>query len=33
VRGVGHLTLLVDRDVVHTVASALTERIVADAAP
>jgi triacylglycerol lipase len=30
VHGVGHLSLLVDRDVVHTVADALTERTTAD---
>jgi pimeloyl-ACP methyl ester carboxylesterase len=32
VHGVGHLSLLVDREVVHTVADALTERITADLA-
>ncbi|MGX7680965.1 esterase/lipase family protein [Jatrophihabitans sp. DSM 45814] len=32
IRGVGHLSLLVDRDVVHTVADALTERMAADLA-
>jgi triacylglycerol lipase len=32
VHGVGHLSLLVDRDVVHTVADALTERMAADLA-
>lgn len=33
VHGVGHLSLLVDRDVVHTVAAALTERMAADQQP